>query len=146
MLLKNTFETIPFTEDIELRLSSFYKQFRPFGCTYMYYTVNDPNRGRIRFSTNTDWMKSYLEDGLTHVDPVKRICEQKKRGLSLHHEHKINRARFINRLKTPPFPLALSITLGGLDSSPLNLHLCLLQYCLCESLFEVRKQDCKKPY
>ena len=94
MLLKNTFETIPFTEDIELRLSSFYKQFRPFGCTYMYYTVNDPNRGRIRFSTNTDWMKSYLEDGLTHVDPVKRICEQKKRGLSLHHEPKINRSLY----------------------------------------------------
>ncbi len=71
----------PFTEDLELQLFSFYKQFSLYGCTYMYYTITDPNKGRIRFTTNEDWIRLYLEDNLVSHDPIKIICEQKRNAI-----------------------------------------------------------------
>lgn len=68
--------TQPFTGCIESQLYSFYRRFRQYGCTYMYYTVNDLHDGRLRFTTNEDWIKLYLEEGLVTNDPVKQVCEQ----------------------------------------------------------------------
>lgn len=74
---KNT-QTQPFTEDLELKLYSYYKHFRLYGSTYMYYTINDPIKGRLRFSTDENWIKIYLEDSLIENDPIKGVCDQKK--------------------------------------------------------------------
>lgn len=71
-------KTQSFTESVELLLYSCYKSLRPYGCTYMYYTVNDPIHGRVRFSTNEDWIKLYVEEGFIHNDPIKTVCEQNK--------------------------------------------------------------------
>jgi hypothetical protein len=67
-----------FTEDCEIQLYSSYKKLRSFGCTYMYYTINHPIQGRLRFSTNEEWINLYLEENLIKNDPIKAVCEQKK--------------------------------------------------------------------
>lgn len=76
--MNNNTKTLSFTEDLELKLYSYYKHFRLYGSTYMYYTINDPIKGRLRFSTDEDWIKIYLEDSLIENDPIKEICDQKK--------------------------------------------------------------------
>lgn len=77
-MIFNNSTTINFTEDLELQLFSYYKQFQLFGCTYMYYTINNPTIGRIRFTTNYDWIGVYLQDSLILDDPVKQFCEKKQ--------------------------------------------------------------------
>jgi hypothetical protein len=69
--------TNSFTESIELALCAHYQELAFYGCTYMYYTVNHASHGRLRFTTNEDWINVYLDECLIHDDPVKFICEQK---------------------------------------------------------------------
>jgi hypothetical protein len=74
----NNNKTQSFTEDLELKLYSYYKHFRLHGSTYMYYTINDSIKGRLRFSTDEDWIKMYLEDALIENDPIKEFVIRRK--------------------------------------------------------------------
>jgi len=66
-----------FSENIELNLFSYFKKFYSFGCTYLYYTITDLNKNRLRFTTDENWIELYLEEKLVMFDPVKIACESK---------------------------------------------------------------------
>lgn len=66
-----------FTEKLEILFYNSYKILQTYGCTYMYYTIIDKIHGRIRFSTDENWLNTYLTDGLVNDCPMKAASEQK---------------------------------------------------------------------
>lgn len=74
--MKDSNTNFCFTEEQEILFYDSFKKIQPYGCTYLYFTIIDKNLGRIRFSTDENWLNVYLEEGLLNDDPMKAASEQ----------------------------------------------------------------------